>query len=53
MRGDYKVKTETLRELHAEASALADRLGKVRYTAVRREHNDLADSLVNEALDSA
>ena len=53
MRGDYKVKNETLRELHAEASALADRLGKVRYKAVRREHNDLADSLVNEALDSA
>jgi ribonuclease H / adenosylcobalamin/alpha-ribazole phosphatase len=53
MRGDYKVKNETLRELHAEASALADRLGKVRYTAVRRAHNELADKLVNEALDSA
>jgi ribonuclease HI len=39
--------------LHAEASTLADRLGKVRYTAVRREHNDLADRLVNDALDSA
>jgi hypothetical protein len=25
----------------------------VRYTAVRREHNELADRLVNEALDSA
>jgi hypothetical protein len=25
----------------------------VRYTAVRREHNELADSLVNEALDRA
>jgi ribonuclease HI len=53
MRGDYKVKNETLRVLHAEASTLADRLGKVRYTAVRREHNDLADRLVNDALDSA
>jgi ribonuclease HI len=53
MRGDYKVKNEALRVLHAEASTLADRLAKVRYTAVRREHNDLADSLVNEALDSA
>ena len=30
-----------------------DRLGKVRYTAVRREHNELADQLVNEALDAA
>jgi hypothetical protein len=25
----------------------------VRYTAVRREHNELADRLVNEALDAA
>ena len=53
MRGDYKVKNETLRELVAEATTLADRLRKVRYTAVRREHNDLADRLVNDALDSA
>ena len=27
-------------------------LGRVRYTAVRREHNELADRLVNEALDA-
>ena len=53
MRGDYKVKNETLRELVAEASALADRLRKVRYTAVRRAHNELADRLVNDALDAA
>ena len=53
MRGDYKVKNETLRELVTEANALADRLRKVRYTAVRRERNELADQLVNDALDSA
>jgi ribonuclease HI len=53
MRGEYKVKNETLRELVDEAEALARRLGKVAYTAVRREHNELADKLVNEALDSA
>jgi ribonuclease HI len=53
MQGDYKVKNETLRELHEQASALARGLEKVRYTAVRREHNDLADRLVNEALDAA
>ena len=53
MRGEYKVKNETLRELVDDAHALADRLGHVRYTAVRREHNELADRLVNEALDSA
>jgi probable phosphoglycerate mutase len=53
MRGEYKVKSPTLRELVDEAQALADRLGSVRFTAVRREHNELADRLVNEALDSA
>jgi ribonuclease HI len=53
MRGEYKVKNETLRELADEAEALARRLKRVRYTAVRREHNELADRLVNEALDSA
>ena len=53
MRGEYKVKNEALRELVEEAEALARRLGKVTYTAVRREHNELADRLVNEALDSA
>ena len=52
MTGEYKVKNEALRELKDEASALADRLPKVRYTSVRREHNELADKLVNEALDS-
>jgi probable phosphoglycerate mutase len=53
MRGEYKVKNETLRELVDDAHALADRLKRVRYTAVRREHNELADRLVNQALDSA
>jgi ribonuclease HI len=53
MRGEYKVKSPTLRELVDEAQALADRFESVRYTAVRREHNELADRLVNEALDSA
>ncbi|MDX6413751.1 MAG: ribonuclease / adenosylcobalamin/alpha-ribazole phosphatase [Gaiellaceae bacterium] len=53
MRGEYKVKNETLRDLVDEAQSLARRLDAVRYTAVRREHNELADRLVNEALDSA
>jgi ribonuclease HI len=53
MRGEYKVKNEALRELWLEAGELADRLDRVRYTAVRRTHNELADRLVNEALDSA
>jgi ribonuclease HI len=53
MRGEYRVKNEALRALSAEAVALADRIGQVTYTAVRREHNELADRLVNEALDRA
>ena len=53
MRGEYKVKNEALRDLVDEAETLARRVGKVTYTAVRREHNELADRLVNEALDSA
>ena len=52
MRGDYKVKNEALRELWGEANDLERKLGKVTYTAVRREHNELADRLVNEALDA-
>ncbi len=52
MRGDYKVKNEALRELWLDANDLERKLGKVTYTAVRREHNELADRLVNEALDA-
>ena len=53
MRGEYKVKNAALRELSLEAAALARKLDGVTYTAVRREHNELADRLVNEALDAA
>ena len=53
MRGEYKVKNAALRELSLRAKAAERRLDSVRYTAVRREHNELADRLVNEALDAA
>jgi ribonuclease HI len=53
MRGVYKVKKDTLRPLWQEARELASRIRKVGYTAVRREHNELADRLVNEALDAS
>ena len=52
MRGDYRVKNEALRALWEEANDLERRFAKVRYTAVRRAHNELADRLVNEALDA-
>jgi probable phosphoglycerate mutase len=53
MRGEYRVKNQGLIPLSLEAGGLARRLGRVRYTAVRREENELADRLVNEALDAA
>jgi ribonuclease HI len=53
MRGEYKVKNRALQALFLDASRLARRIHRVTYTAVRREHNELADSLVNEALDRA
>jgi ribonuclease HI len=52
MTGEYRVKNYALRELWEEASNLERKFARVRYTAVRRDHNELADSLVNEALDA-
>jgi len=53
MRGEYRVKNRELQTLFLDASRLARKLGTVTYTHVRREHNKLADRLVNEALDAA
>ena len=53
MRGEYRVKNEALRDLSVRAGTLARKIGTVRYTAVRREQNKLADQLVNDALDAA
>jgi ribonuclease HI len=53
MRGEYRVKNEALRELYDEATALARRLRNVEYRHVKRAHNELADKLVNDALDAA
>jgi probable phosphoglycerate mutase len=53
MRGEYRVKNEALRGLFLEATALARRLDSVEYRHVKRAHNELADRLVNEALDAA
>ena len=53
MKGEYRVKNAALVDLSLEAARIARELGSVRYRAVRRKHNELADSLVNEALDAA
>ncbi len=52
MNGEYRVRNEALRELSSRAARLARQIGNVSYRAVRREHNELADRLVNEALDA-
>jgi len=53
MRGEYRVNNRDLQALFLEASRMARQVGSVTYTHVRREHNELADRLVNEALDAA
>jgi len=53
MRGEYKVKNEALRGLSLEAARIARQLQSVEYRHVKRAHNELADKLVNEALDAA
>ena len=52
MRGEYRVKNRELQTLFVEASRAAREVGRVTYVHVRREHNELADRLVNEALDA-
>ncbi|MFL5952973.1 MAG: ribonuclease HI family protein [Gaiellaceae bacterium] len=53
MRGEYRVKNEALRDLYEIAVRLADKLEDVEYRHVKRAHNELADRLVNDALDAA
>jgi ribonuclease HI len=53
MRGEYRVKNRDLQSLFLDASRAAREIGHVTYMHVRREHNELADRLVNEALDAA
>ncbi len=53
MLGQYKVKNEGLKPLHADARAAATRIARVRYESVPRDDNGRADGLVNEALDRA
>jgi ribonuclease HI len=53
MNGEYRVKNAALIELSLEAASLAREIGRVRYRAVPRADNELADRLVNDALDAA
>jgi ribonuclease HI len=51
MTGEYRVKNEGLKPLHAEARRKAAAVAEVTYAAVGREANERADQLVNETLD--
>jgi ribonuclease HI len=53
MRGEYRVKNPGLQPLYAEAQRLAARIGRVTFEHVRREQNQDADRLANEAMDEA
>lgn len=53
MLGQYKVKNEGLKPLHAEARKAVTQVGVVRFESVPRDDNGRADGLVNEALDLA
>jgi len=53
MRGEYKVKSDNLREMYRDVKAMTSTIPKVRFTHVRRADRmiTLADSLLNEKLD--
>jgi probable phosphoglycerate mutase len=51
MTGQYRVKNEGLKPLHRQATELAAAFRRCSFRHVRREENDRADRLVNQALD--
>jgi ribonuclease HI len=53
VKGEYKVKDATMRELHAEVKRALSDFDRWSIRHVRREHNAEADRLVNAALDAA
>jgi ribonuclease HI len=53
VKGEYKVKDATLRELHGEVQRALRPFESWSIRHVRREHNAEADRLVNQVLDGA
>ena len=51
VKGEYKVKDATMRELHGEVKQALGGFERWSIRHVRREYNKEADRLVNEALD--
>lgn len=50
--GEYKVKSDSIKELHAEAVEMLKSFEKVRIEHIPREQNKRADELANQALDN-
>lgn len=50
--GEYRVKKDDLRPLHAQALAALREFGRWSIRSVPREQNEHADELVNEAIDA-
>lgn len=53
LRGEYKIKEQRLKVLAAEVKKVLSGIGlnNVTFTHVRREENELADNLANQAMD--
>jgi len=52
LKGDYKVKDQTLKGYYDQVKVLENEYASVEYVHVKREMNKVADKLVNEALDA-
>lgn len=50
MRGEFGVRSPTIKPWHRQACELARRLGEVHYVHIRRQLNQLANALAAEAL---
>jgi probable phosphoglycerate mutase len=53
LAGNYRVKSDVLKPLHAEARELAGRFERIDYRWVPRAENARADLLANQAMDAA
>lgn len=51
LKGEYKVKDQTLSQLYQSVQMLLPKFAKVSFTHVPRSNNKLADKKVNEILD--
>ena len=51
IRGEYKVSSPTLKELHSQAKKMIGQLGRFEIRHVLREKNRVADGLANRAMD--